>query len=90
MTDVSFTNTAIQIIPSLYHRTTSESVNKLGILFQIVISNTIIQECSDIAFMGSYEIIMRNVSFFENSDPIVFVNILLRIERSFRFERNLN
>ncbi len=90
MTDVNFTNTAIQIIPFLYHRTTSESVNKLGILFQIIFSNTVIQKCGDISFMGSYEIIMSNVSFFENSATVLLANIVLQIERSFRFEKNVN
>ena len=90
MTDVNFTNTIIQIIPFLYHRTTSESVIKLGIRFQIMFSNTVFQKCRDVTFMGSYEIIMSNVSFFKNVDTVVFANILLRIERLFRFERNLN
>ena len=88
MTDVNFTNTVIQIIPFLYYRTTS--VNKQGIQFQIVFSNVIIHKCKNMAFMGIYEIVMSNVSFFENYDTIVFANVMLRIERSFQFERNLN
>lgn len=74
----------MQIIPFRYHYTTS--VNMLGISFQIAFSNAIIQKFKHMAFMGAYEIVMHNVSFLENYDTIVFANVMLRIEESFRFE----
>ena len=90
MTDINFTNTSIQIIPHLYNRIPFESVNKLGISFQIIFSNTIVQKCWYISFMGSYEIIMSNISFYENTGTVSFIDVLLRIDRSFQFERNVN
>ena len=86
--DANFTNTVIQIIPLLYHRTTS--IDKRGLSFQIVFSNAIIRQCKHLIFMGIYEIIMNNVSFLETHDAVVFASVMLQIKRSFRFERNLN
>ena len=87
MTDANFTNTVIQINPFRYHLITS--VNKFGHSFQIIFSNAIIHKCKRMSFMGIYEIIMKNVSLLESYN-IVFTDVMLRIEGSFRFERNLN
>ena len=41
--------------------------------------------------MGLCEIIISNVSFFfDNFGTVAFANIMLQMERSFQFERNLN
>ena len=65
MTDMNFTDTAIQIIPFMYHRTTSEFVNKLGTLFQIIEEEVQAYEQRHLICLN---IIHRRVTFMFSGD----------------------